>query len=166
MFPRQDINLTCTRYMKRLILLLFLGATIPMLADEVSSLVMHARDGSQVAYEFADNPMVTYSDGYLIITTAAEVSYPLSDMWKFTYTLAEAETPDIEDNTDNEDLEDDEDYYFEEETYTTSDGTPTALIVHAKDGSQMAVSLPRAPRSVSLMATCSSSRTASRRAIP
>ncbi len=71
--------------MKRLILsLLTLFATAAMWAD--SALFVHPKTGGVLEIAFSEKPVVTYSDGNLVISvTGASVSYPLSNMDKFTF---------------------------------------------------------------------------------
>ena len=71
--------------MKRIfVLFLMLGAVIASQAD--TALIVHQKSGGTVEYAFSEKPVVTYSDGYLVITfTDALVKYPLSNMLKFTF---------------------------------------------------------------------------------
>ena len=73
--------------MKRLILsMLTLFATSAMWAD--SALFVHPKTGGVLEIAFSEKPVVTYSDGNLVISvTGASVSYPLSNMDKFTFGL-------------------------------------------------------------------------------
>ena len=51
-----------------------------------TALIVHQKSGGTVEFAFSEKPVVTYSDGYLVISvTEAQVSYPLSDMHKFTF---------------------------------------------------------------------------------
>ena len=51
-----------------------------------TALIVHQKSGGTVEFAFSEKPVVTYSDGYLVISVAeASVSYPLSDMQKFTF---------------------------------------------------------------------------------
>lgn len=51
-----------------------------------TALIVHQKSGGTVMYSFSEKPVVTYSEGYLIISVeGAQVSYPLSDMKKFTF---------------------------------------------------------------------------------
>ena len=51
-----------------------------------TALIVHQKSGGTVEFAFSEKPVVTYSDGYLIISVAeASVSYPLSNMQKFTF---------------------------------------------------------------------------------
>lgn len=79
--------------MKKLLLLLFLSVTVPSIAEEATSLIVHSKDGSSVAYALSEYPKVTFEDSYLLIkSTNIDVSYPLSDMWKFTFEPVDIET--------------------------------------------------------------------------
>ena len=71
--------------MKKLILsLLTLFAATASWAD--TALFVHQKSGGVVEYAFSEKPVVTYSEGYLVISAAdATVSYPLSNMDKFTF---------------------------------------------------------------------------------
>ena len=51
-----------------------------------TALIVHQKSGGTVMYAFSEKPVVTYSEGYLNISVeGAQVSYPLSDMKKFTF---------------------------------------------------------------------------------
>lgn len=51
-----------------------------------TALIVHQKSGGTVEFAFSEKPVVTYSDGYLVISvTEASVSYPLSNMQKFTF---------------------------------------------------------------------------------
>ena len=53
-----------------------------------TGLIVHQKSGGTVEFAFSEKPIVTYSDGYLVISVqdgVASVSYPLSDMQKFTF---------------------------------------------------------------------------------
>jgi len=71
--------------MKRLVLsLLTLFAAATSWAD--SALFVHQRNGGVVEFAFSERPVVTYSEGNLIISAAnASVTYPLENMQKFTF---------------------------------------------------------------------------------
>ena len=71
--------------MKKVILsLLTLFAAIASWAD--TALIVHQKSGGTVEYAFSEKPVLTYSEGYLVISAAdASVSYPLSNMQKFTF---------------------------------------------------------------------------------
>jgi hypothetical protein len=51
-----------------------------------SALFVHQKSGGVVEYAFSEKPVVTYSEGYLVISVPeASVSYPLSNLQKFTF---------------------------------------------------------------------------------
>lgn len=78
---------------KFLLLLLFLGVAGRVVADEVTALVIHDYDGGRTVWIIGDRPKVTYSSDSLLITSAGvEASYPLDDMWKFTFEQVEMES--------------------------------------------------------------------------
>ena len=55
-------------------------------ASGSSALTIHVTDGSKVTFLLSERPAVTFSDGYLLITSDdADASYPLSDVIKFTF---------------------------------------------------------------------------------
>ena len=71
--------------MKKLLLLLLTFAAASISWAE-TALIVHQKSGGTVEFAFSEKPVVTYSDGYLVISvTEAQVSYPLSDMHKFTF---------------------------------------------------------------------------------
>ena len=64
--------------------LLTLFAATASWAD--SALFVHQKSGGVIEYAFSEKPVVTYSEGYLIISVPeASVSYPLSNLQKFTF---------------------------------------------------------------------------------
>lgn len=64
--------------------LLTLFAATAAWAD--SALFVHQKSGGVVEYAFSEKPVVTYSEGYLVISVPeASVSYPLSNLQKFTF---------------------------------------------------------------------------------
>ena len=64
--------------------LLTLFAATAMWAD--TALFVHPKTGGVLEIAFSEKPVVTYSEGNLIITAAeASVTYPLSNMDKFTF---------------------------------------------------------------------------------
>ena len=71
--------------MKKLILsLLTLFAATASWAD--TALFVHQKSGGVLEISFSEKPVVTYNEGYLVITAAeASVNYPLSDVDKFTF---------------------------------------------------------------------------------
>ncbi len=51
-----------------------------------TALFVHQKGGGVVEFAFSEKPVVTYSEGHLIISVEnASVSYPLSNMDKFTF---------------------------------------------------------------------------------
>lgn len=51
-----------------------------------TALIVHQKSGGTVEYAFSEKPVVTYRDGYLVISAPmASVMYPLTDMQKFTF---------------------------------------------------------------------------------
>lgn len=53
-----------------------------------TALIVHQKSGGTVEFAFSEKPVVTYSEGFLVITVqdaSASVSYPLSNMQKFTF---------------------------------------------------------------------------------
>lgn len=71
--------------MKKFVLsLLTLFAGLTSWAD--TALFVHQKSGGIVEYAFAEKPVVTYNEGYLVISSSgASVMYPLSTMQKFTF---------------------------------------------------------------------------------
>lgn len=71
--------------MKKFILsLLTLFAATATWAD--TALFVHQKSGGVVEYAFSEKPVVTYQDGYIVISSEeTAVMYPLSDMDKFTF---------------------------------------------------------------------------------
>lgn len=64
-------------------LLTFAAASI---SQAETALIVHQKSGGTVEFAFREKPVVTYSEGYLVISVSeASVSYPLSDMQKFTF---------------------------------------------------------------------------------
>lgn len=81
----QNENEIIKNIMRRfLFALLTFAATTMSWAD--TALIVHQKSGGTVEFAFSEKPVVTYSEGYLIINvTEAQVSYPLSNMHKFTF---------------------------------------------------------------------------------
>ena len=51
-----------------------------------TALIVHQKSGGTVEYAFSEKPVVTYSNGNLVISVpGASVEYPLSNMEKFTF---------------------------------------------------------------------------------
>ena len=71
--------------MKRLIFL-FLMILEVMASYAGTALIVHQKSGGIVEYAFAEKPVVTYEDGYLVITAQdVSVLYPMKNMHKFTF---------------------------------------------------------------------------------
>lgn len=65
-------------------LLVAFVATAASWAD--TALFVHQKSGGVLEIAFSEKPVVTYSEGYVVISSGlASVSYPLSDMDKFTF---------------------------------------------------------------------------------
>lgn len=79
-------------------LIAFSFVSVPMLAESVVTvLTVHVKDGSEVSFLLSERPSVTYSDDYMLITSAdAETSYPLSDVLKFTFEEIDGEDTGID----------------------------------------------------------------------
>ena len=57
-----------------------------MQADQVQSLIVQLKDGSQTAFFLKDKPQVTFDGPNLKVTsTAGDTSFALSDVLRFTY---------------------------------------------------------------------------------
>ena len=68
------------------VFLLFLTFMAVIASHAQTALIVHQKSGGTVEFAFYEKPVVTYSDGYLVISVAeASVSYPLSDVQKFTF---------------------------------------------------------------------------------
>ena len=65
-------------------MLLALVAAAAPRAD--TALIVHQKSGGTVEFAFSEKPVVTYSDGCLVVSVqGASVKYPLSNMQKFTF---------------------------------------------------------------------------------
>ena len=72
------------RYLSYVLLFLLLATGQTALAE--TALIVHQKSGGTVEYSFAEKPVVTYADGYVVISCdAASVMYPLENMQKFTF---------------------------------------------------------------------------------
>ena len=74
--------------MKRLLLSLLVIVAVAATLRAQTALIVHQKSGGTIEFAFSEKPVVTYSDGYLVISVQdglASVSYPLSDMQKFTF---------------------------------------------------------------------------------
>lgn len=75
--------------MKRLLLLLLTFVAATALWAK-TALIVHQKSGGTVEFAFIEKPVVTYSNGNLVISVvdgfaSASISYPLSDVKKFTF---------------------------------------------------------------------------------
>jgi hypothetical protein len=77
--------------MKRIFLNLIVTVlTLSVHAEEAKLLVWQA-DGQVVTFDLDEEPVTTYSDGNLVITTTSKtVTYPLEQVRKYTYFLPKA----------------------------------------------------------------------------
>ena len=73
--------------MKRLLLLMLLaGSYITMQADQVQTLIVQLKNGSQTAFFLKDKPQVKFEGTNLKVTsTVGDTSFALSDVLRFTY---------------------------------------------------------------------------------
>lgn len=73
--------------MKRLLLLMLLaGSYITMQADQVQTLIVQLKNGSQTAFFLKDKPQVKFDGTNLKVTsTVGDTSFALSDVLRFTY---------------------------------------------------------------------------------
>lgn len=71
--------------MKKLVFsLLAVFASAVMWAD--TALFVYQKSGGLLEFAFSEKPVVTYSEGYVVITmSSGSISYPLSDLDKFTF---------------------------------------------------------------------------------
>ena len=71
--------------MKKLLLSLFLAFAGTTVWAE-TALFVHQKNGGLLEISFSEKPVVTYSDGYVVVRTAdASVSYQIREMQKFTF---------------------------------------------------------------------------------
>ena len=69
---------------KFIFLLLTLFAATASWAE--TALIVHQKSGGTVEYSFSEKPVVTYTEGYLIISgMGSSVMYPLTNLQKFTF---------------------------------------------------------------------------------
>lgn len=73
--------------MKRFLLLMLLTVSYSaMQADQVQTLIVQLKNGSQTAFFLKDKPQVTFDGPNLKVTsTAGDTSFALSDVLRFTY---------------------------------------------------------------------------------
>lgn len=51
-----------------------------------NTITIHQKDGQKVSFGFAEKPVVTYTDNYLVVkTTGTEMQYPLLSLSKITF---------------------------------------------------------------------------------
>ena len=87
--------------MRRTLLLLGVAFLFfPAIAQ--NTLTIHQKDGQQFSFGFAEKPVITYTENYLLLKTSkTEISYPLSTVAKLTFTDIEP-GDDIEPDDDTE----------------------------------------------------------------
>lgn len=73
--------------MKRFLLLMLLTVSYSaMQADQIQTLIVQLKNGSQTAFFLKDKPQVTFDGPNLKVTsTAGDTSFALSDVLRFTY---------------------------------------------------------------------------------
>lgn len=74
--------------MKGKVLLFFLSLLLASsaIAEEKTTLVVCAKDGSKVAYALSEKPLVTFTETDLVVKTLSiEVNYPIDKMARITY---------------------------------------------------------------------------------
>lgn len=72
--------------MKKVLLIIFIVSSLVTQARESTSLLVYCKDGSFVTYVLSEEPKVSMlADSLLITTDGVSVSYPLSEMWKFSF---------------------------------------------------------------------------------
>ena len=70
--------------MKKLFLSLLTLLAATAWAD--TTLIVHQKSGGTVEFAFSEKPVVTYSEGYLVVTAQERtVQFPMSNMQKFTF---------------------------------------------------------------------------------
>lgn len=75
------------KYLQRLFFLLLVGIPLAGTAEEaLPTLEVWTKGGERITYVLSDRPVATWSDMEVVITAAGlTVSYPLSELWKFTF---------------------------------------------------------------------------------
>lgn len=75
------------KYLQKLFFMLLVGIPSAGAAEEtLPTLEVWTKGGEQITYVLNDRPVVSWSDTDVVITTAdLTVSYPLSELWKFTF---------------------------------------------------------------------------------
>ena len=70
-------------------LLLWLGASLPGLADDtvtLNDLVVWTRDGAKTVFELRQDPSVTFEEGGLVVrSNGMEANFSISDLLRWTY---------------------------------------------------------------------------------
>ena len=70
-------------------LLLWLGASLPGLADDtvtLNDLVVWTRDGAKTVFELRQDPSVTFEEGGLVVrSNGVEAKFSISDLLRWTY---------------------------------------------------------------------------------
>ena len=65
---------------------LILTLMVVVASQAQTALIVHQKSGGTVEFAFREKPVVTYNNGFLIISVAeASVTYPLIDVQKFTF---------------------------------------------------------------------------------
>ena len=72
-----------------LMLMLWLGTSLPGLADDtvtLNDLVVWTRDGAKNVFELRENPRVTFEeDGLVVRSNGTEAKFSISDLLRWTY---------------------------------------------------------------------------------
>lgn len=72
--------------MNRFLLLLLTFAVAATASRAETAVVVHQKSGGTVEYAFSEEPVVSYADGCLVISSVdALVYYPLNNVQKFTF---------------------------------------------------------------------------------
>ncbi len=72
--------------MKRLLLLLLATVAAAAAPRADTALIVHQKSGGTVEFAFSEKPVVTYADGYLVISAVDALTYyPLGNVQKFTF---------------------------------------------------------------------------------
>ena len=78
-----------------MLLIMFVLVNMTSMADNKILHIWQA-DGQIMTISLNEEPITTYSDGNLIITTTnTTISYPLEQIWKYTYVLDGSISPDV-----------------------------------------------------------------------
>lgn len=88
--------------LRLLLSLMFCICIVAKAENNLTHLVVWAKDGTKKAYALAEKPKVTFTETELVITTkGVEVDYPLENMARFTY---EDDSPDAITNLQTDEL--------------------------------------------------------------